>query len=58
MGGAILCARAAGAEVTAADGSALDFPLDAETPVDMAGYANAATRARLEPHWLAVLAGA
>ncbi len=52
---AILCARAAGAVVTAADGSELDFPLDATTPVDMVGYANAATRRRLEPHWLAAL---
>jgi len=55
VAGALLCARAAGAELTRADGSALDFPLDAETPLDFAGYANAATRARLEPHWRAVL---
>jgi fructose-1,6-bisphosphatase/inositol monophosphatase family enzyme len=58
VAGAILCARAAGAVVTAADGSELDFPLDATTPVDFVGYANAATRERLEPHWLAVLAEA
>ncbi len=58
VAGAILCTRAAGAVVTAADGSPLDFPLDATTQVDMAGYANEATRARLEPHWLAVLAEA
>ncbi len=55
VAGAILCARAAGAVITAADGSGLDFPLDATTPVDMVGYANEATRTRLEPHWLAVL---
>jgi hypothetical protein len=58
VAGAVLCARAAGAVVTAADGGELDFPLDATTPVDLVGYANAATRARLEPHWLAVLAEA
>lgn len=58
VAGALLCAHAAGAVVTRADGSALDFPIDATTPLDMAGYANAATRARLEPHWLAVLAAA
>lgn len=46
---AIFCARAAGCEVTGADGSELDFPLDAVTPVHFAGYANAATRARLAP---------
>jgi len=46
---AIFCARAAGCEITGADGSALDFVLDAETPVHFAGYANAASRARLEP---------
>jgi len=55
VGGAILCARSAGARLTAADGSPLDFPIDAVTPVDFAGYANEATRARLEPHWRATL---
>ena len=55
LSGAVVCARAAGAVVTAADGSALDFPIDATTPVGYAGYANEPTRARLEPHWLAVL---
>ncbi len=56
LAGAVVCARAAGAELTAADGSALDFPIDATTPVGFVGYANAATRRRLEPHWKAVLA--
>ena len=55
VAGALLCAQAAGAPLTQADGSPLDFPIDATTPVDFAGYANPATRARLEPHWLAVL---
>ncbi len=55
VAGAMVCARAAGAELTAADGGALDFPIDARTPVDFAGYVNPATRARLEPHWLRAL---
>ncbi len=55
VAGAIVCARAAGAELTTADGSPLDFPIDATTPVDFAGWVNAATRRRLEPHWLAAL---
>jgi fructose-1,6-bisphosphatase/inositol monophosphatase family enzyme len=56
LAGAAVCARAAGVELTDADGSPLDFSIDATTPVGYAGYANAATRARLEPHWLATLA--
>ena len=56
VAGAIVCAEAAGAVVTAADGKELDFAIDAQTPVHFAGYANAPTRARLEPHWLATLA--
>ncbi len=56
VAGAILCAQEAGAEVTDADGAPLDFPLDATTEVAFAGYANRATRARIEPHWLAALA--
>jgi len=56
LGGAVLCARAAGAPVTAAEGGPLDFPIDARTPVGYAGYANEPTRARLERHWLAALA--
>ena len=55
VAGALVCARAAGVPVTAADGSPLDFPLDTSTPVHFAGYANAATRARLEPHLRAAL---
>ena len=56
VAGALLCARAAGVVVTAADGGPLDFPLDATTPVDFVAYVNEATRRRLEPHWLAALA--
>jgi len=55
VAGAILCAREAGAVVRAADGGELDFPIDTETPVHFAGWANEATRARLERHWLATL---
>jgi len=55
VAGAILCARAAGVELTTATGAELDFPIDTETPVDFVGYANAKTRTRLEPHWLAVV---
>jgi fructose-1,6-bisphosphatase/inositol monophosphatase family enzyme len=55
VAGALLVAAEAGAVVTHADGSPLDFPIDATTPVDFAGWANAQTRARLEPHWLAAL---
>lgn len=58
LAGAVVCARAAGVVVTAAGGGALDFPIDATTPVGYAGYANAATQRRLEPHWLATLAEA
>ena len=55
LAGAVVCARAAGAVVTSVEGGELDFPIDATTPVGYAGYANAGTRRRLEPHWLAVL---
>jgi len=58
LAGAVVCARAAGVIVTAAEGGALDFPIDATTPVGWAGYANAATQRRLEPHWLGALADA
>ena len=36
LSGAVVCARAAGAVLTAADGGPLDFPIDVETPVDFA----------------------
>jgi len=52
VAGAIFCARAAGAEISAADGGELDFPIDNQTPVHMAGYVNRGTRKRLEPHLL------
>lgn len=55
LAGAVLCARAAGCVLTDPEGGELDFPLDAHTPVSFVGYANAATRARLEPHLRAVL---
>ena len=51
IAGAVLVAREAGAVVTAIDGGELDHPLDATTPVSFAGYANAATQARVEPCW-------
>jgi fructose-1,6-bisphosphatase/inositol monophosphatase family enzyme len=50
LAGAVVCARAAGAIVTAPDGSVLDFPIDCTTPVDFAAFANAATAKRLAPH--------
>jgi fructose-1,6-bisphosphatase/inositol monophosphatase family enzyme len=56
LAGALVCARAAGVRVRALEGGELDFPLDATTPVGFAAFVNEATRARLEPHWLAVLA--
>lgn len=55
ISGAVLCAREAGAIVTAPGGAELDFPLDTHTPVSFVGWANAATRSRLEPHLHAVL---
>ncbi len=58
VAGAILCARAAGCEITGPDGCPLDFELDAVTPVAFIGYANTQTRERLEPHWQAVLGAA
>jgi len=50
VAGAIVCARAAGCVITAADGSELAFPIDTETPVSFVGWVNAATEARLAPH--------
>lgn len=58
VAGAIFVARAAGAIVTAPGGGELDFQLDVHTPISFVGWANARTRARLEPHLNAVLAGA
>jgi len=54
IGGAVLCAQAAGCVVTAPDGSPLDFAIDTHSPISFVGYANAATQLRLERHWLAV----
>jgi fructose-1,6-bisphosphatase/inositol monophosphatase family enzyme len=48
--GAILIAREAGCAVVGADGGELDFDLDTTTPVSFVGFANDATRARLQPH--------
>lgn len=50
VAGAIVCARAAGCEFTDAEGRELDFPIDCETPVNLVGWTNAATRRRLWPH--------
>ena len=55
VAGAVICPEEAGCVVTAADGSALDFPLDAETPVGFVGWANRETARRLAPHLRAVL---
>ncbi|MFT4541569.1 MAG: hypothetical protein ACI841_000219 [Planctomycetota bacterium] len=55
MAGAALCAMEAGAIVESVDGSALDIPIDATTPVDFIAFANPATRARLRPHFDASL---
>jgi len=55
LAGALVCARAAGVRVRALEGGELDFPLDATTPVGFAAFVNEPTRARLEPHWHAVL---
>jgi len=56
IAGALLCAQAAGCVVTAVDGSELDFPLDAKTPISWVGWVNEETRARLAPHLEAALA--
>ena len=55
VAGALVCAEEAGCVVTACDGSALDFPIDARTPVSYVAWVNAATHARLAPHLAAVL---
>ncbi len=56
LAGAVLVAEAAGCVVRGLDGGPLDFPLDATTPVDFAGFANAPTARRLAPHLAAALA--
>lgn len=56
LAGAVVCARAAGAVVLDVEGGPLDFPIDATTPVGYLGFANEATRRRLEPWWRATLA--
>ncbi len=55
IAGALLVASEVGCVVTAADGSVLDFPLDATTPVGFVGWHNPATRVRLERHLRAAL---
>ncbi len=55
LAAALLVAREAGCVVTAPDGEALDFPLDAETPVSFIGWANEPTARRLAPHLKAAL---
>ncbi|MCC6409255.1 MAG: hypothetical protein IT453_19005 [Planctomycetes bacterium] len=55
LAGAVVCARAAGAIVTTPDGAELDFPIDCETPVDFAAFANRATFERVLPHLRAAL---
>jgi fructose-1,6-bisphosphatase/inositol monophosphatase family enzyme len=56
VSGALLVAAETGCVVTAPDGAALDFPLDATTPIGFVGWHNPATRARLERHLAAALA--
>ncbi|MFN0243381.1 MAG: inositol monophosphatase family protein [Planctomycetota bacterium] len=56
VAGAIVVAEAAGCVVTDAHGGALDFPIDAHTPVSFVGWVNEATRARCEKHLRAALA--
>ncbi|QDV08500.1 bifunctional inositol-1 monophosphatase/fructose-1,6-bisphosphatase [Planctomycetes bacterium Poly30] len=55
MAGAALIATEAGCVVTDPLGEPLDFPLDATTPVDFAGFHNAATAAAMIPHLRAAL---
>jgi fructose-1,6-bisphosphatase/inositol monophosphatase family enzyme len=55
LAGAVVVARAAGAVVDDPSGAELDVPLDCTTPVSFAAWSNAATRARLQPHFLAAL---
>jgi fructose-1,6-bisphosphatase/inositol monophosphatase family enzyme len=55
IAGAVICARAAGAVITAVDGSELDFPIDTETPLSFVGWVNRATSRRLAPHLAAAL---
>ncbi len=55
VSGALVVASEAGCVVTAPGGGALDFLLDALTPVAFVGWHNAATRARLERHLHAAL---
>lgn len=50
VAGAVICAQEAGCVVAAVDGSPLDMPLDAETPVGFVGFANRRTASRLGPH--------
>lgn len=51
----VLIAEEAGVLVTDARGNPLDAPLTTQANVAWAGYANAAIRARVEPHLLAAL---
>ena len=55
VAGAILVAREAGCPVLHPEGGALDFPLDATTPVAFAGFHGAEAAKRLLPHLLAAL---
>ena len=41
--------------MTTPDGAELDFPIDCETPVDFAAFANRATFERVLPHLRAAL---
>ena len=55
LAAALLVAHEAGCVLTDPLGAALDFPLDAETPVSFVGWANEPTARRLAPHLRAAL---
>jgi hypothetical protein len=52
---AVLVAREAGIEISDGLGNEFDGPLDVDTPLHWAGYANKALRARIEPIIIRVL---
>ena len=54
---ALLIARELGIELTDGLGGELDAPLDVDTPMQWAGFANAALRRRIEPVMMRVIEG-
>ena len=57
MAGAALVAQEAGCVVLTPDGKPLDFPLDAITPTDFAGFHNLGTAEAMLPHLTGALRG-